>query len=155
MSQSQDWNSSFLQEDRDAHICPNCVFLRGFFKISKEKKTCCQTTVLYNGIFRCLFLLLAFFFWCFCVLWCSFNDNYHMSFFQATKVCPENKRDRKTLEALIHKWVQVGTKILTDGWASYKQLEMLGYIFGRFFLKFHHWNFRLFLGLRISCENFC
>ena len=27
MIQSQEWNSSFWQEDRDAHICPNCVFL--------------------------------------------------------------------------------------------------------------------------------
>ena len=37
-----------------------------------------------------------------------------------------------TLEALIQKRVRVGTKILTDGWAGYKQLEKLGNIFGRF-----------------------
>ena len=29
------------------------------------------------------------------------------------EICPENKRDRKSLEALIQ--VRVGTKILTDG----------------------------------------
>ena len=45
------------------------------------------------------------------------------------EICPENKRDRKTLEALIQKRVRVGTKILTDGWAGYKQLEKLGNIF--------------------------
>ena len=31
MSQSQNWNSSFWQEERDAHICPNCIFLCGLF----------------------------------------------------------------------------------------------------------------------------
>ena len=31
MSQSQDWNSSFWQEDRDAHICSHCLFLCGLF----------------------------------------------------------------------------------------------------------------------------
>ena len=40
--------------------------------------------------------------------------------------CPNNKRDRTTLEALILKRVRLGTKILTDGWAGYKQLEKLG-----------------------------
>ena len=40
--------------------------------------------------------------------------------------CPNNKRDRKTLEALILKRVRLGTKILTDGWAGYKHLEELG-----------------------------
>ena len=70
MSQSQNWNSSFWQEERDAHICPNCIFLcglfshpsathpwsvlaDGYFKTRKEKNTCCHTTVLYHGIFRC------------------------------------------------------------------------------------------------------
>ena len=48
------------------------------------------------------------------------------------EICPENKRDWKTLEALIQKWLQVGTKILTDGWTGYKQLKKLDYIFGRF-----------------------
>ena len=40
--------------------------------------------------------------------------------------CPNNKRDRETLEKLILKRVRLGTKILTDGWAGYKQLEKLG-----------------------------
>ena len=40
--------------------------------------------------------------------------------------CPNNKRDRATLEALILKRVRLGTKILTDGWNGYKQLEKLG-----------------------------
>ena len=31
MSQLQNWNSSFWQEERDAHICPNCIFLCGLF----------------------------------------------------------------------------------------------------------------------------
>ena len=68
-----------------------------------------------------------------------------MNFFRETgepflEICPQNKRDRKTLEALmIQKRVRVGTKILTDGWAGYKQLEKLGNIFGRFvFVFFHH-----------------
>ena len=37
MIQSQEWNSSSWQEDRDAHICPNCVSLTladGYFKTS-------------------------------------------------------------------------------------------------------------------------
>ena len=55
------------------------------------------------------------------------------------EICPQNKKDRKTLEALmIQKRVRVGTKILTDGWVGYKQLEKLGNIFGRFVLFFHH-----------------
>ena len=67
-----------------------------------------------------------------------------MNFFRETgesflEICPQNKKDRKTLEALmIQKQVRVGTKILTDGWAVYKQLEKLGNIFGRFVLFFYH-----------------
>ena len=63
------------------------------------------------------------------------------------EICPENKRDRKTLEALIQKRVRVGTKILTDGWAGYKQLEKLGNIFGIFVFLFiieisgYFWDF--------------
>ena len=34
-----------------------------------------------------------------------------------------NKRDRETLEKLILKRARLGTKILTDGWDGYKQLE--------------------------------
>ena len=40
--------------------------------------------------------------------------------------CPNNKRDRETLEKLILKRARLGTKILTDGWDGYKQLEKLG-----------------------------
>ena len=40
--------------------------------------------------------------------------------------CPNNKRDRKTLEDIILKRVRLGTKILTDGWSSYKHLQELG-----------------------------
>ena len=58
------------------------------------------------------------------------------------EICPENKRDRKTLEALIQKRVRVGTKILTDGWAGYKQLGKLGNIFGRFGFQSGHGEIR-------------
>jgi len=40
--------------------------------------------------------------------------------------CPDNKRDRKTLEGLIVKRIRPGTRILTDKWSSYKRLEHLG-----------------------------
>ena len=89
MIQSQEWNSSSWQEDRDAHICPNCVSLTladGYFKTSKEKKTC-QTTVLYHGIFRCPFFTSGVVcFWWFYLLWWSSNDNDYRFFFQATNV---------------------------------------------------------------------
>ena len=39
--------------------------------------------------------------------------------------CPDNKRDRPTLEKLILDHVEKGTKIYTDGWASYKVFSML------------------------------
>ena len=71
MSQSQEWNFSFWQEDRDALIAYFFVacFLTdqqlihevsltvadGRFKTDEEKKTSCHTTVLYHGIFRCRF----------------------------------------------------------------------------------------------------
>ena len=63
------------------------------------------------------------------------------------EICPENKRDRKTLEGLIQKRVPVGTKILTDGWAGYKQLEKLGNFFWIFVFLFiieisgYFWDF--------------
>ena len=37
--------------------------------------------------------------------------------------CPNNKREKKTL---ILKRVRLGTKILTDGWSSYKHFQELG-----------------------------
>ena len=41
--------------------------------------------------------------------------------------CPDNKRDRSTLEALIQQHIHPGTTIYTDGWSGYKHLEHLGY----------------------------
>ena len=41
--------------------------------------------------------------------------------------CPKNKRDKETLEQLILDNVEIGTKIITDGWAAYKGLSALGY----------------------------
>ena len=43
--------------------------------------------------------------------------------------CPNNKRDRKTLEGLIVKRIRPGTRILTDGWSGYKRLEHLGWCY--------------------------
>ena len=43
------------------------------------------------------------------------------------EVCPDNKRDKITLEMLITKRVKLGTHIITDGWAAYKGLERLGW----------------------------
>ena len=42
-------------------------------------------------------------------------------------MCPNNKRDKKTLEQLILDNVAPGTTIYTDGWSSYKGLEKCGY----------------------------
>lgn len=48
---------------------------------------------------------------------------------------------------MIQKRVRVGTKILTDGWAGYKQLEKLGNIFWIFVFLFiieisgYFWDF--------------
>ena len=41
--------------------------------------------------------------------------------------CPNNKRDKATLEKLIQENVEVGTTIFTDGWSAYKGLKYLGY----------------------------
>ena len=37
--------------------------------------------------------------------------------------CPNNKRDRDTLETLILDHVAQGSTIYTDGWAAYRNLE--------------------------------
>ena len=42
------------------------------------------------------------------------------------QICPENKRDKPTLEMLISKRVKTGSHILTDGWSGYKDIERLG-----------------------------
>ena len=41
--------------------------------------------------------------------------------------CPNNKRDKVTLEKMIQDNVEKGTRIYTDGWAAYKGLKSLGY----------------------------
>ena len=61
----------------------------------------------------------------------EFFSYFFLFFFRETgesflEPCPNNKRDRKTLETLILKRVRLGTKILTDGWSGYKHLEELG-----------------------------
>ena len=43
------------------------------------------------------------------------------------QLCPNNKRDRPTLEKLIQDNIAPGTTVFTDGWAAYKNLENLGY----------------------------
>jgi hypothetical protein len=43
------------------------------------------------------------------------------------EICPNNKRDAPTLEHLIQKHVEPGSKIHTDEWKSYSRLERLGY----------------------------
>ena len=42
-------------------------------------------------------------------------------------LCPENKRDRPTLEKIIKDIVELGSTVYTDGWAAYKKLEECGY----------------------------
>ena len=42
-------------------------------------------------------------------------------------ICPGNKRDRPTLEALILKHVNIGSTIYTDGWRAYMNLGTHGY----------------------------
>ena len=43
-------------------------------------------------------------------------------------ICPNNKRDRATLEKMIMRRVLQGTTILTDKWGGYIGLEGLGNI---------------------------
>ena len=42
-------------------------------------------------------------------------------------LCPENKRDRATLEKIIMDNVEPGCTVYTDGWAAYKKLDECGY----------------------------
>ena len=44
------------------------------------------------------------------------------------EICPDNKRDKQTLNTLIRKHVLPGTEIHTDEWKGYVDLEKLGYI---------------------------
>ena len=58
---------------------------------------------------------------------------------------PNNKRDQKTLEELILKRVQLGTKILEDGWSSYEHFQELScvvFVCCRMTLMLtSHWDF--------------
>uniref|UniRef100_A0A914PMU4 ISXO2-like transposase domain-containing protein n=1 Tax=Panagrolaimus davidi TaxID=227884 RepID=A0A914PMU4_9BILA len=42
-------------------------------------------------------------------------------------MCPVQYRDKRTLHALIKRWIKPGTTILSDCWAAYNGLEELGY----------------------------
>ena len=42
-------------------------------------------------------------------------------------MCPDNKRDRPTLEKITLDNVELGTTIYTDGWKAYANLEAKGY----------------------------
>ena len=42
-------------------------------------------------------------------------------------MCPDNKRDRPTLEKIILDNVEQGPTIYTDGWKAYANLEAKGY----------------------------
>jgi len=44
------------------------------------------------------------------------------------EICPNNKRDKDTLLALIQKHVTPGTEIHTDCWKGYIDLEQYGYV---------------------------
>ena len=58
---------------------------------------------------------------------------------------PNNKRDQKTLEELILKRVQLGTKILEDGWSSYEHFQELSCVvfvcFRMTLMLTSHWDF--------------
>ena len=55
------------------------------------------------------------------------------------EICPDNKRDRATLEALIEKHVAPGTTIMTDCWKGYNGLSQLGFLsfYSKSQLQFH------------------
>ena len=44
------------------------------------------------------------------------------------EICPDNKRDKNTLMALIQKHVAAGTEIDTDSWKGYIDLENCVYV---------------------------
>lgn len=41
--------------------------------------------------------------------------------------CDKNRRDRKTIENIITKHVEIGSTVYTDGWKDYQHLQKLGY----------------------------
>ena len=53
--------------------------------------------------------------------------------------CPGGKRTREVLEKIIVDHVEVGTKIITDGWKAYQHLEELGFYMFSFYKKI--WKF--------------
>ena len=57
-------------------------------------------------------------------------------------ICPNNKRDRATLEKMIMRRVRRGTTILTDKWGGYIGFEGLGN-----FLFCHHFCLTLYSGM--------
>ena len=57
-------------------------------------------------------------------------------------ICPNNKRDRATLEKMIMRRVRRGTTILTDKWGGYIGLEGLGNIW-----FCHHFCLTLYSGM--------
>jgi transposase-like protein len=54
------------------------------------------------------------------------------------EICPENKRDRQTLQALITKHVAPDTTIMTDCWKGYEGLDEIGF---EHFTVNHSYNF--------------
>jgi len=52
------------------------------------------------------------------------SQNYRL------EICPQNKRDKNTLLALLEKHVLPGTTIFSDMWKAYHNLESRGYIHG-------------------------
>ena len=42
-------------------------------------------------------------------------------------ICRDNKRDKKTLTDMLLKYVEVGTTVVSDMWAGYKNFNKYGY----------------------------
>ena len=92
--------------------------------------------------------------WCFIwhihvFIWCLFSFAFTLFFSETGEAFleeyPNNKRDQKTLEELILKRVQLGTKILEDGWSSYEHFQELScvvFVCCRMTLMLtSHWDF--------------
>ena len=70
--------------------------------------------------------------------------------------CPGGLRTREVLEKIIVEHVEVGTKIITDGWKGYVHLEELGFNFENILLLLtgiHGWYLVLFKGYEWSFVN--
>ena len=46
------------------------------------------------------------------------------------EICPDNKRDERTLLALLEKHVEPGTTIYSDLWRAYRNIDQKGYFHG-------------------------